>query len=121
MTPLMCAAFGNHCECIKLLLAAGADRSVATTVNSGDSIRQLLAAEKAAKDAVGADRSVATTANSGEFDKADDVLARAEAVSRHLVLADSHIMREYPPCRANARPLPHSTHITHTASSTSSP
>ena len=25
----MCAAFGNHCECITLLLAAGADRSIA--------------------------------------------------------------------------------------------
>ena len=31
----MCAAFGNHCECITRLLAAGADRSVAMTAHNG--------------------------------------------------------------------------------------
>jgi len=31
----MCAAFGNHCECVTLLLAAGADPSVAMTAHNG--------------------------------------------------------------------------------------
>ena len=31
----MCAAFGNHCECITLLLAAGADPSVTMTAHNG--------------------------------------------------------------------------------------
>ena len=35
VTPLMCAAFGNHCECVTLLLAAGADRSVNMTAHNG--------------------------------------------------------------------------------------
>ena len=35
VTPLMCAAFGNHCECITLLLAAGADPSVTMTAHNG--------------------------------------------------------------------------------------
>ena len=29
----MCAAFGNHCECIRLLLAAGADPNIAMTAH----------------------------------------------------------------------------------------
>ena len=35
MTPLMCAAFGNHCECVTLLLAAGADPGVTMTAHNG--------------------------------------------------------------------------------------
>ena len=35
VTPLMCAAFGNHCECVTLLLAAGADPSVTMTAHNG--------------------------------------------------------------------------------------
>ena len=31
----MCAAFGNHCECVTLLLAAGADPSVVMTAHNG--------------------------------------------------------------------------------------
>ena len=37
MTPLMCAAIGNHCECITLLLTAGADPSAAMTAHNGKS------------------------------------------------------------------------------------
>lgn len=33
ITALMCAAFGNHCECIRLLLAAGADPNIAMTAH----------------------------------------------------------------------------------------
>ena len=32
----MSAAFGNHCECITLLLAAGADPSVAMFARNGE-------------------------------------------------------------------------------------
>ena len=32
----MCAAFGNHCECVTLLLTAGADRSVAMTAHNDE-------------------------------------------------------------------------------------
>ena len=35
VTPLMCAAFGGHGECITLLLAAGADRHTTMTAHNG--------------------------------------------------------------------------------------
>ena len=46
----MCAAFGNHCECITLLLAAGADRSIAMEAgNFFDASSGTTAVDLAAK------------------------------------------------------------------------